>query len=126
MSVTGRGLGGRCHGVRPAGSDPGANPKGRAEEAGDDVHEAGGGAVGLHAGDGLIREVVASAAQARSDDADRVAGGEAPGLEALGKGQHVLVAEGVLQLGESAQRETQRKGTAAEVGLDLAAVRVGH
>ena len=78
-----------------------------AQQAGDDVDEAGGAAVGLHAGDRLVGDVVAGAAQAGGDDALRVAGGEAAGLEALGQRQHVVVAEGVLQLGERAEREAE-------------------
>ena len=100
--------------------------EGGGEQAGDDVDEAGGAAVGLHAGDRVVGDVVAGAAQAGADDALRVAGGEAAGLEALGEREHVVVAEGVLQLGERAEREAERVGAAVEAGLDLAAVGVGH
>ena len=104
----------------------GSDTKGRAQQAGDDVDEAGGAAVGLHAGDGVVGDVVAGAAQAGGDDALGVAGGETPRLEALGQRQHVVVAEGVLKLGERAKREAERVGPAVEAGLDLAAVGVGH
>jgi hypothetical protein len=77
-------------------------------------------------GDGLVCEVVTGAAQARADDAGGVAGGEAAGLEPLSQRQHVLMAEGVLQLGQRAQRETERVWAAVEVRFDLAAMGIGH
>ena len=80
----------------------GGAAEGGAEQAGDDVDEAGGAAFGLHAADRLVGDLVAGAAQAGADDALRVAGGEAARLEALGQRQHVVVAEGVLELGERA------------------------
>ena len=69
---------------------------------------------------------MAGAAQAGADDAHRIAGGEAARLETLGERQHVLVAEGGFQLGERAEGEAERDGLAVEVGLDLAAVGIGH
>jgi hypothetical protein len=112
------------NGVRPGGSDTSAERG--AEQAGDDVDEAGGAALGLHAGNRLIGDVVAGAAQAGADDALGVAGGEAAGLEALGQRQHVAVAEGGLELGQRAEGEAEAIGRAIEAGLDLAAVGVGH
>ena len=73
------------------------------EQARDDVDEAGGAAFGLHAADGVVGDVVAGAAQAGADDALGVAGGQAAGLEALGQREHVVVVEGVLELGERAR-----------------------
>jgi hypothetical protein len=113
-------------GVRPGGLDTFADTERCRQQAGDDIDEAGGAAFGLHAGDRGVGEVVAGTAQAGADDAYRVAGGEAARLEALGERQHVLVAEGVLQLGECAEREAERVGATVEAGLDLAAVGVGH
>jgi len=84
------------HGVRPGGSDTYAAAEGGAEQAGDDVDEAGGAALRAHAADRLIEDLVAGAAQAGTDDALRVEGGDAPGLEALGEREHVVVAEGLL------------------------------
>ena len=69
---------------------------------------------------------MAGAAQARADDALGIAGGEAAVLEALGQRQHVVVAEGVLELGERAKREAEAERLAVEARLDLAAVGVGH
>jgi hypothetical protein len=50
----------------------GSAADGGGEEAGDNVDEAGGTAVGLHVRDGIVRDVVAGAAQAGADDAPSV------------------------------------------------------
>lgn len=41
------------------------------------------------------------------DNSDRVLRGDAPGLEALGHGENVILAKGMLELGERAEREAQ-------------------
>ena len=83
-------------------------------------------AFGAHAGDGIVGELVTSAAQASADDAHGVAGTEAATAEALGECEHVLVAEGRLELGKCAERQAEAEALAVEDGIDFAAVKVGH
>jgi hypothetical protein len=96
------------------------------EEASDDVHEARRTVLGVHARDGCVGNIVAAAAQSSADDAHGVARRQPAAAEALGKGQHVVVAERRLELGESPEGEAQVVGAAVESGVDLAAVVVGH
>ena len=91
--------------------------KGGGEEARDDVDKARSTAFRAHAGDGIVGELVTSAAQASADDAHGVAGTEAATAEALGECEHVLVAEGRLELGKCAERQAEAEALAVEDGI---------
>jgi hypothetical protein len=87
------------------GDDRRRAAEGSAEQARHDVDKAGDTALGLHATDRIVEDLVAGTAQAGADHALCVTGGEAAGLEALGKREHVLLSEGVLELGQRAKRQ---------------------
>jgi hypothetical protein len=73
-----------------------------------------------------VVEDVAAAAQAGAEQADAVAAGEAAGGEALAQPGEIGDAEGVLQLGQRAERQAQPVALAAEDHVDLPAPSVRH
>jgi hypothetical protein len=94
----------------------------RGEKARYDIDEAGCTGLGAHAGNGVVGDLVAGATKTSADDAHRIARAEAAACEALGECEHVLVAEGGLELGKGAERQTEAKRLSVEDGIDLAAV----
>ena len=68
----------------------------------------------------------AGTAQARADDANEIARAHTPLRESFGQRDQVAFAERSLQFGQCAEGEHQRALAPADLGFDLATMRIGH